>query len=127
MFIRAIDKANDAEFHSRLSVLRAQGFLQQILEDNGITQKELAARMGLKKSTVSRLLNSNRNLTIKSLAKVLHAIGMEPLWEARFIKGNKYAEETKRRQKMNILQFESSESSSSKEVDVSAANFKLAV
>ncbi|MGB3779486.1 MAG: helix-turn-helix transcriptional regulator [Tunicatimonas sp.] len=44
--------------------------VNQILEEKGMTQKELAERMGKKPSEVNRWLKQEHNLTLRSIAKL---------------------------------------------------------
>lgn len=46
-----------------------------LVESLGISQKELAHRLGLSEARVSRLLNGRDNTTLRTLADVGHALG----------------------------------------------------
>ncbi|HAN37320.1 MAG TPA: hypothetical protein DCQ29_00335 [Chitinophagaceae bacterium] len=54
--------------------------IQQLLKDNKINQKELAARLDKKPSEISKWLNGEHNFTLRSLAKLSAELG-EPLIE----------------------------------------------
>ena len=49
--------------------------LCKLLENEKISRKELADRLGKTKGFVSQLLNGGRNLTLRTLADILHAMG----------------------------------------------------
>jgi len=52
--------------------------VQELIKEKNITQKELAKRMGKKPSEISKWLNGNHNLTLRSLAKLQAELG-EPI------------------------------------------------
>jgi len=45
------------------------------LERAGMTQTELAQRMGVSRSALSQMLSESSNLTLRSVAKIVHALG----------------------------------------------------
>lgn len=47
-----------------------------ILMERNMMQKELATRVGLRPQQVSRILRGNTNLTIKTIVKLEHALGV---------------------------------------------------
>ena len=49
--------------------------LCELLEKEKISRKELADRLGKTKGFVSQLLNGGRNLTLRTMADILHALG----------------------------------------------------
>jgi transcriptional regulator with XRE-family HTH domain len=49
--------------------------LCELLEKEGISRKELADRLGKTKGFISQLLNGGRNLTLRTLADILHVLG----------------------------------------------------
>ncbi len=49
--------------------------IQQILDEKGITQRELAEILGKKPSEISRWLRGNHNFTLASLVKLEVALG----------------------------------------------------
>jgi len=52
--------------------------IHELLEEKGISQKELAGRMGKTAPEISRWLSGHHNFTLKSLAKLQAELG-EPL------------------------------------------------
>lgn len=49
--------------------------LWELLEKEKISRKELAERLGKTKGFVSQLLNGGRNLTLRTVADILHVLG----------------------------------------------------
>ena len=47
----------------------------ELLEKEKISRKELADRLGKTKGFVSQLLNGGRNLTLRTVADILHVLG----------------------------------------------------
>lgn len=50
-------------------------YINQLLKEKEMTQKQLAEKMEVKPSVVSRLLQGNQNTTLKTLAAVEAALG----------------------------------------------------
>lgn len=50
----------------------------ELMDRKKINQTQLAEKMGLSKSQVSRLLSDERNLTLASIKKIFTALGEEP-------------------------------------------------
>lgn len=72
--------------------------LCELLEKEKVSRKELAERLGKTKGFVSQLLNGGRNLTLRTVADILHALGykltLSPYKEAR------------QRQDKNVIEFQ---------------------
>lgn len=51
--------------------------LHEFMREKNITQKALAGLIGVKESFISKVLSGDRNITIKSLARILCAIDAE--------------------------------------------------
>jgi len=64
-----------SESYFRLSVIEK---IFEIMERKKINQTDLAKRMNLSKSQVSRLLSDDRNLTLLSISKIFMAMEEEP-------------------------------------------------
>jgi transcriptional regulator with XRE-family HTH domain len=73
--------------------------LCELLEKEKISRKELADRLGKSKGFVSQLLNGGRNLTLRTVADILHVLGYK-------ITLKPFKEEVKR-QESNVIEFKS--------------------
>ena len=51
------------------------------MERRGITRSDLAARLGKTRSSISQYLNGSRNLTCRTVADIVHAVGCRPHFE----------------------------------------------
>ena len=49
--------------------------LKQLRQDKNITQQQLAEMVGIDKTQISKIENGSRNLTIETIAKMVHALG----------------------------------------------------
>ncbi len=56
-------------------ILEATEALARALRSSGLTQSELAARLGKTKGFVSQILGGGKNLTLRTLADVAGALG----------------------------------------------------
>ena len=69
----------DPEFARLLTqeelILEVTETLCELVEKEGISRKELADRLGKSKGFVSQLLNGGRNLTLRTVADILHVLG----------------------------------------------------
>jgi transcriptional regulator with XRE-family HTH domain len=74
-----IDDMHDPEFRKLLAqeelILEVTETICDILENEKISRKELADRLGKTKGFVSQLLNGGRNLTLRTVADILHVLG----------------------------------------------------
>ena len=73
------DDMHDPEFRRLLAqeelILEVTEVLCGLLEAETISKKELAERLGKSKGFVSQLLNGGRNLTLRTVADILHVLG----------------------------------------------------
>lgn len=67
----------DEAVYEELAVGLAQEAILKALEENGLTRKELADRLGKSKTYVTRLLAPGRNITVKTLGNVLFHLQRE--------------------------------------------------
>ena len=71
-----IDDMNDPEFRKLLAqeelILEVTEVLCGLLEQEKISRKELADRLGKSKGFVSQLLNGGRNLTLRTSCQTIH-------------------------------------------------------
>lgn len=51
--------------------------MNEVLAERGFNQKDVAERAGWKESYVSRLLNGEQNMTLKSIARFEEAVGAD--------------------------------------------------
>ncbi len=52
--------------------------IARAMDRRGITRAELARRLGTTPANITQLLRGRRNMTLKSLARVAAALGVEP-------------------------------------------------
>ena len=86
-----IDDMNDPEFLKLLSqeelILEVTETICDLLEIEKVSRKNLADRLGKTKGFVSQLLNGGRNLTLRTVADILHVLGyrasLTPFKESR--------------------------------------------
>jgi transcriptional regulator with XRE-family HTH domain len=74
-----IDDMNDPEFRKLLAqeelILEVTETICELLGNEKVSRKELAERLGKSKGFVSQLLNGGRNLTLRTVADILHVLG----------------------------------------------------
>ncbi|MFF0445053.1 helix-turn-helix domain-containing protein [Streptomyces sp. NPDC004609] len=51
--------------------------IHESLEESGVTQTELARRLGIRKSAVNQVVHGDGNMRVSTLADYLHALGFE--------------------------------------------------
>ena len=96
-----VNDMNDLEFRKLLAqeelILEVTETICEVLEKEKISRKELADRLGKTKGFVSQLLNGGRNLTLRTVADILHVLGykvaLKPL------------KEEVKRQESNVIEF----------------------
>ena len=98
---KVINDMDDPEFRRLLAqeelILEVTEVLCGLLEQETLSRKELADPLGKTKGFVSQLLNGGRNLTLRTVADILHVLGYGIV-----IKPFK---EEKKRRKSNIIEF----------------------
>lgn len=67
------------EYAAEKLMLRYFRAIRRRMREEGISQTELAARLGVSQAYVSKLLKYNQNLTIRSLAELAEVLDVE--WE----------------------------------------------
>ena len=74
-----IDDMNDPEFRKLLAqeelILEVTETICELLENEKVSRKGLADRLGKTKGFISQLLNGGRNLTLRTVADILHVLG----------------------------------------------------
>lgn len=63
------------EVMSAKMVLDFEVSIFRVMETQGITQKELAERLGVTAATISKTLSKTSNMTFKTAARIAHALG----------------------------------------------------
>lgn len=58
-------------------ILEVSERIHELLEREGISKAELAERLGISKARISQLFDGSRNLTLRSLADIGWALGIE--------------------------------------------------
>ena len=53
-------------------------FVQDMIKQHGLTQRDFAKRIGMKESQLSRILNTEANLTVETIARIFWAFGRRP-------------------------------------------------
>lgn len=64
-----------ADFEAEHLIFNATELILGLMEHEGLTRSELAERIGKSKGHVSQLLNGERNMTLRTLAEIAHAVG----------------------------------------------------
>jgi transcriptional regulator with XRE-family HTH domain len=94
-----IDDMNDPEFRKLLAqeelILEVTETICELLEDEKVSRKGLADRLGKTKGFVSQLLNGGRNLTLRTVADILHVLGYKVSLQPQ-----------KFRQESNVIEFQ---------------------
>lgn len=77
-FIEKIEKfKDDPEFIAEGIILEFTEKIVSIMQEKNINRAELAKRLGVSKAFVTKLLNGNPNLTIKSMVSIAKTLGCE--------------------------------------------------
>ena len=75
-FLEPIDEAERIELAAEALAVSVQLALQKAMVRGGLTQKDLAQRLGVSSARVSQYLSAHgRNLTLQTLGRIAHAIG----------------------------------------------------
>ena len=73
----------DAGFKKLLAqgdfILEVTEVICKIMSDKGISRKQLADLLGKSKGYISQLLNGERNLTLRTVADIMHVLGCRGL------------------------------------------------
>jgi len=67
----------DIEVLEESALAMAQSTIQNAINESGLSRADLARRMDRNRSFISRILNGNHNLTIKTMARSMAACGFE--------------------------------------------------
>ena len=81
---RLRNKERDDEFLYAKLITEIAFELEEAIAQEGVTQTELAQRLGVNKSYITRILNGQPNMTIRTLVKIANALNRKVF--ARFDK-----------------------------------------
>lgn len=77
-FLAPMDEAERVELAAEALAVSVQLALQKAMVRGGVSQKDLAARLGVSTARVSQYLSAHgRNLTLQTLGRIAHALGEE--------------------------------------------------
>jgi hypothetical protein len=63
-------------------ILCATELIFELMEKTGVTKAELARRVGRTRGYLTQVLDGNRNMTLRTLAELAHALGYRPQLDA---------------------------------------------
>ncbi|WKZ81896.1 MAG: helix-turn-helix transcriptional regulator [Acidimicrobiia bacterium] len=66
--------ATTPAFEAERLILATTEMILGIMEEQGVTRAVLADRLGRTRGHVSQVLNGDRNMTLRTLAEILHAL-----------------------------------------------------
>jgi len=77
-FEQMLDQARDTfEFRLETVIIEFTEKIATIMEEKNITRAELARRLGVSRAFVTKLLNGNPNLTIKTMMSIADVLGCD--------------------------------------------------
>jgi len=98
-FQEMLDKyRDDLEFRLEELILDFTEKIVQKMEEENISRAELARRLGVSRAFVTKLLNGNPNLTIKTMMSIADVLGCDlniDIYPKGFTPGNFYLYENK--------------------------------
>jgi len=65
------------EYWEEGAILDFTEALYDAMQRQGVTRAELARRLGTSQAYITRVLSGNANFTLKTMAKLAHALGMQ--------------------------------------------------
>lgn len=81
-WVGALNNPIDIELLEESALAMAQSTIQNAIDEAKISKSDLARRMQIGRSGISRILSGSHNLTIKTMAKALAGCGREVRFEA---------------------------------------------
>jgi transcriptional regulator with XRE-family HTH domain len=81
-WVGTVNNPIDIEVLEESALAMAQSTIQNAIIDAGISKSDLARRMEIGRSGISRILSGSHNLTIKTMARALAGCGYEVRFEA---------------------------------------------
>lgn len=73
------------------AMLDAIAPLSAAMEEQGVTHKELAKRLGVKRQRVGQILSGGENLSLETLAEAYHVLGLRLLIGSKPLSGMRHA------------------------------------
>ena len=75
-FLEPLDDAESVDLAAESLAVSVQLAVQKAMVRGGVSQKELAERLGVSTPRVSQILSAHgRNMTLKTLGRIAHALG----------------------------------------------------
>ncbi len=68
---------NDVDYITEATILDFTEMVVEKMQKTGISRAELAHKLGVSRPFVTKLLNGNPNMTIKTMASIAHALKCE--------------------------------------------------
>lgn len=79
-------------------VVEVQSFLQELMNDKNVSRAELARRMGVSRGRITQIFSDEcTNLTIRLLARAVHALGEVPAIDCGLTRRKRVAREERER------------------------------
>ena len=69
------NEAEEAVFAEEAFRVDVQVAIHELMEEKGVSQRELANRLGVSEARVSQIFSDACNITIRRLARIFHALG----------------------------------------------------
>ena len=66
-------------------IAETQYCIQSVMKEKGVRRSELAKRLGCSAANVTRMLSEDSNLTLESIARVLHAVDDKCMIRSKFL------------------------------------------
>jgi len=71
------DEASQAEYRHELAISAFTNAVARVMDDLGVSQSELARRLGVSRARVSQLLQHKSSPTLRTMVEVATALGCE--------------------------------------------------
>ena len=81
-WVGSVNNPIDVEVLEESALAMAQSTIQNVINESRISKSDLARRMEIGRSGITRMLSGSHNLTIKTMARVLAVCGREVRFEA---------------------------------------------
>ena len=71
------DESSQAEYRHEIAISAFTNDVARVMADNGVSQSELARRLGVSRARVSQLLQHTSSPTLRTMVEVAAALGCE--------------------------------------------------